>query len=897
MLAVDVGGQAKGLRTALCVRIVHTKSQGDVVVYVLRVEDVESGLQWVVQRRYSDFFALNEELLDMSHFAREVEFPRKRLSIRNTAKLVEMRIVALEQYMRRMLHILTSYATMDAAASRTLRHLQNFLGVDNYLDCVHPPVLDDQRFIELMAYRFLNDFGSEACQQCVRFITTVDLEAPIEPGPEGYQPVLNFMRDALSEVEQFVQQQHMSQMVQVLGARRPDLTEEQLQSFVRKCIRRQVEAALYLPLRRTVFRIVFSFLAAKSKSLQRAITLLQRATPQFLMVDPCVVRAPSLPRTVKAFRRVIQAYLPADQGQLLIQAATSVMDLHKECQLERNRQTAAAAVAATSASAANPSTDPVEVPPEQPLEISQRTGSDEVDFSFVSTRTPNLEIGMLPSTTSEDSRKIVSTMTDDELLPEPPKRPPVTTKLRELFTRKKTAEDLFASSDSETEKVAGSPSPSPSPSPVRPQTGDSRRSSWSRERSWGPNQSLGLTGMEDTATISPRTGSVPSAASSAPGTPGSLQRPTGKFIQRLLPRPGAKELHDPDTPDNLFVDENQAFAVSVKRSDSAQDLGTANSVASSPPSRNMSSTHLPTDTDLSTIQKHITTLKDGSSNGNPIAKLVRESSVTAGSIDSPLLAHSEDALMAALARSPSPPAPPATNQDEPVGKEETRPLPPTPSPRPIGKAVAWREEPSGSAHRPDTSEVGNEPSTASPPTTERSVSTSGLDHLVLRNSEMKKATLPHLHPALLSAEEAEEAHQRLEEAGDTLRRLSPAASAEDLDGQRRDELSEQLHAYHNHSRDSFGRLGREDESREGSREGRGADAGHLRDSIVINNCAEVSSLACTAFAWNGGDHVLRAAHFDVTTGGAGALRRHQRGRLPASVHICTRKFLSIVAAA
>jgi hypothetical protein len=48
--------QAKGLRTALCVRIVqarsHAYTQGEAVVYVLRVEDVESGLQWVVQRRY-----------------------------------------------------------------------------------------------------------------------------------------------------------------------------------------------------------------------------------------------------------------------------------------------------------------------------------------------------------------------------------------------------------------------------------------------------------------------------------------------------------------------------------------------------------------------------------------------------------------------------------------------------------------------------------------------------------------------------------------------------------------------------------------------------------------------------------------------------------------------------
>lgn len=59
----------------MCVRIVSTKNQSDsLVVYVLRVEDVESGLQWVVQRRYSDFHALNEELLDMSQFAKVTEF-------------------------------------------------------------------------------------------------------------------------------------------------------------------------------------------------------------------------------------------------------------------------------------------------------------------------------------------------------------------------------------------------------------------------------------------------------------------------------------------------------------------------------------------------------------------------------------------------------------------------------------------------------------------------------------------------------------------------------------------------------------------------------------------------------------------------------------------------------
>ena len=450
----------------------------------------------------------------MTHFTKEVEFPRKRLSIRNTAKLVENRIVALEQYMRRMLHILTLYATMDSSASSTLRHLQTFLGVDNYLDCVHPPPLDDQRFIELMAYQFLNDFGSEACQQCVRFITTVDLDSVVEIGAEGYVPVLNYVRDALSEVEQFVQQQHMSQMVQTLHSRRPDLNEDQQRSFVRKCIRRQVEAALYLPLRRTVFRIVFSFLAGKSKHLQRAITLLQRASPKFLMVDPFVTRAPALPRTVKAFRRVIQAYLPADQGQLLIHAATSVMELHKECQAERNRLAHVLSSIPENGSADLTPTDDIEIPLPRRL-------SDEVDMQYVSTKTPDLDIGLLvPPPVVPESRG-----DGDMDLPATPKRP-VVTKLRELFSRKKTSEDLFNSSGSDDD-----------------------------EASVSSNSVFGAGGTTPT-------NSYITGLNSAPNSPMRPAAGTSLF-KRLIPRvtSGARNT---DTADNLFVDEKKAFTVSVK---------------------------------------------------------------------------------------------------------------------------------------------------------------------------------------------------------------------------------------------------------------------------------------------------------------------------------------------
>jgi hypothetical protein len=386
--------QAKGLRVALCVRIVHTKSQADAVLYVLRVEDVETGLQWVVHRRYRDFHSLHEELSDMNSLVKDIAFPKKSMTLRSSAALIESRIVALEQYIRRVLHLLTLYATMDPQASRSLRHVQSFLGVDKYIDCIHPPLTDDQRFIELMAYRFLNDFNSPACQQCVRFVTTVDLDdillqslqqqqpatttSPnynnaIDPiqNPNGYREVLSHMHDALAEVETFVIQQHSQQMALTLRERREDVSSEDIRVFVRKCVRRQVEAALYMPLRRTIFRIVYSFIAIRSSELQRDMMILQHADPSFFMIDPYVRQAKGLSKAIKAFRDVIQAYLPSDQCQLLMHAAAAVAELHTECLQYRREHPLPPPVTATGTAPSSSSSAVAELPPPPPPPTEQ----------------------------------------------------------------------------------------------------------------------------------------------------------------------------------------------------------------------------------------------------------------------------------------------------------------------------------------------------------------------------------------------------------------------------------------------------------------------------------------------------------------------------------------------
>jgi hypothetical protein len=340
---------AKCIRKALCVRIVHTKltKQQDTVVYVLRVEDVETGLEWVAHRRYRDFYALYEELAEMSGYVRDVEFPQKRLVSRG-ARVVESRMVSLEQYIRKVLHILSLYATMDPIASRSLRHVQKFLRVDKYIDCMFPPVVDDQRYIELMAYQFLNDFSSAACQQVVRFVNSVNLEALVEHGkPEGYRPALQHLSAALHEVEQFTLQQHNQQMHAELRARRPQMSPDQITTFVRRCVRRQVEAALFLPLRRTLVRIVFSFVAPEAQRMQNSLQTLSAASTQYFMVNSAAPRTKALLKAMHKFRDVTRAFLPADQGQLLMHAAAAVMEVHTECaNIQRQKQQKSAAAAA-----------------------------------------------------------------------------------------------------------------------------------------------------------------------------------------------------------------------------------------------------------------------------------------------------------------------------------------------------------------------------------------------------------------------------------------------------------------------------------------------------------------------------------------------------------------------
>ena len=72
--------------------------------------------------------------------------------------------------------------------------------------------------------------------------------------------------------------------------------------------------------------------------MQIALRTLSAAQPSFFMVENHVAMAPSLSRVIGKFKDIVYAYLPADQGQLLMHAAAAVMELHAECKALKGRQ-------------------------------------------------------------------------------------------------------------------------------------------------------------------------------------------------------------------------------------------------------------------------------------------------------------------------------------------------------------------------------------------------------------------------------------------------------------------------------------------------------------------------------------------------------------------------------
>jgi hypothetical protein len=344
---------AKAVRQSLNIRIVNTKTVDDTVGYIIRVEDIESGLIWFVHRRYSDFLALHKEInnntTDLLQ-TNKIVFPNNRINLHiRYDKLIDQRVVGLENYLRKCLQCLFSNVTVDLSAAKALRRLQTFLMVDKHIDCIHPPYIDDQHLCERIVYTALTDPNNTASQQvsnflgqcpqliqayifrilsftCVLFVlVNIDLESYVEAGNEnGYRPMLLLLNRAMTEMNDYMRTNYYDQLESLMLTRKPewrqlqqkqqndstivmpteDASVDLLRQFIFRCIRRQVELAMFLPIRRDVFKLIFPFIALQALKMQQSLEILQEASTAFFGIDPLIPEMKCYTKAIKSFREV-----------------------------------------------------------------------------------------------------------------------------------------------------------------------------------------------------------------------------------------------------------------------------------------------------------------------------------------------------------------------------------------------------------------------------------------------------------------------------------------------------------------------------------------------------------------------------------------------------------------
>ncbi|CAM9441271.1 unnamed protein product [Chrysoparadoxa australica] len=126
----------KGLREALCVRVVGVKDDGDHLLYKVRAGDVVSGGEWVVEKRYSQFYELHESLLKLCRASMaKLYFPSRGLplvipamqSIRD--REANSRRMSLDAYVRALADLLY-LEPLQPNSAKVVQAFQRFLEAD-----------------------------------------------------------------------------------------------------------------------------------------------------------------------------------------------------------------------------------------------------------------------------------------------------------------------------------------------------------------------------------------------------------------------------------------------------------------------------------------------------------------------------------------------------------------------------------------------------------------------------------------------------------------------------------------------------------------------------------------------------------------------------------------------
>ncbi|CAN0117704.1 unnamed protein product, partial [Ectocarpus sp. 12 AP-2014] len=307
------------------------------VRFVVRVEDVGTGRQWLVFPHYGELSALRQELLAIWPPIADLPFPAKRSSASRAAAetaeaeetVVEDRVVRLEAFLDGALALLGMYVSIDPRCSGALRIVQGFLGRPEDLfsaDLALSPALRDQKRAELLLYRLLNQADSPASR--MKHLLMRDFESDTSLAPD-VDSLMKCASSRLRRLQDFVLDHHEEQLSSCAYT-----TSETREAIVRKAVRRQVELSLYLPLRRCLWKELTWRIRDPARKLQRAIQALRRSPPAVFGLETLgVLESEEWGPVKEVMGQATRSVLPTDQIDGLHRAAEHLAALHASLQL------------------------------------------------------------------------------------------------------------------------------------------------------------------------------------------------------------------------------------------------------------------------------------------------------------------------------------------------------------------------------------------------------------------------------------------------------------------------------------------------------------------------------------------------------------------------------------
>ena len=129
--------QTKGLRPALATQILRSEvDNSGHVFYIVWVMDVKSSTEWVLRKRFSEFFQFREVLLAFRTSIGALEFPPKRFSGHgDDSSIIDERLCLLQKFLRKVCGLIC-VNSLHPSTKNVHMAIQNFLDVPSKVDTI-----------------------------------------------------------------------------------------------------------------------------------------------------------------------------------------------------------------------------------------------------------------------------------------------------------------------------------------------------------------------------------------------------------------------------------------------------------------------------------------------------------------------------------------------------------------------------------------------------------------------------------------------------------------------------------------------------------------------------------------------------------------------------------------